>query len=140
MYMYMRIHIHMYVKSLCHKMYLYHSKYLPIVHVWLVGSGDCTCTCTYMYASWDWVSVCETSESLSSQLCPVLSQARWVFGEVTSSCKESRNYDALIMAHCTIYCIYLIIHVHVHVCAVLLCFVCFFDLACFFLSSFSSLI
>ena len=31
-------------------------------------------------------------------------------------------------------------HVHVHGCAVLLCLVCLFDLACFFLSSFSSLI
>ena len=29
---------------------------------------------------------------------------------------------------------------HVHGCAVLLCLVCLFDLACFFLSSFSSLI
>ena len=32
------------------------------------------------------------------------------------------------------------IHVHVHVCAVLLCLVCLFDLPCFFFSSFSSLI
>ena len=32
-------------------------------------------------------------------------------------------------------------HIHVHIgCAVLLCLVCLFDLACFFLSSFSSLV
>ena len=49
---------------------------------------------------------------------------------------------------CIVTCIYMYIYyaaalLHVHVClgcAVLLCLVCLFDLACFFLSSFSSLI
>ena len=39
------VHIPMYVKSLCHMRctYVYHSKYLHVPIVCLMGSGDCTC-------------------------------------------------------------------------------------------------
>ena len=60
------------------------------------------------------------------------------------TCTVHVVYDHLGVCTCRCTCIYMYMHVHYFRdclrCAVLLCLVCLFDLACFFLSSFSSLI